>query len=93
MKKIILSIIIIMCSSGVLLAANCEGALAKLKPSCNFIGEGVQQMKNFSKNNKTIDKSLENAGVIKKKSSRKTLKQIAEENKTIDQTIKNMKKK
>jgi hypothetical protein len=93
MKKIILSIIIIMCSSGVLLAANCEGTLAKLKPSCNFVGKGVQQMKNFSKNNKTIGKSLENAGVIKKNKTRKTLKQIAEENKTIDQTIKNMKKK
>ena len=93
MKKIILSIIIIMCSSGVLLAANCEGTFAKLKPSCNFVGKGVQQMKNFSKNNKTIGKSLENAGVIKKNKTRKTLKQIAEENKTIDQTIKNMKKK
>ena len=38
---------------------NCESALAKLKPSCNFIGSSVKNMKEFSnslKNIKDIEK-------------------------------------
>jgi hypothetical protein len=97
MKKLIYSLFIIVCSSTILYGAdNCDGALAKLKPSCNFVGKGVEKMKDFSKNNKTIGQSLENVGVIKKKETdkpKKTLKQIAKENKTIDQTIRNMENK
>ena len=52
----------------------CDTFLAKLKPSCNFIGKGgevsgksgkmlgkgVENMKAFSKKNKTLDQSGEN---------------------------------
>ena len=35
----------------------CETALQKLKPSCNFIGEGAKKLKKISEENKTIDKT------------------------------------
>lgn len=97
MKNLILSILLIFASTTLFAAdKNCESALAKLKPSCNFIGAGVDNMKKFSKNNKTIGQSLENTGIIKKDKPielKKSLKKLAEENKTIDQTIKNINKK
>ena len=61
---------------------NCESALAKLKPSCNFIGSSVENMKEFSKKNQTIGQTL---GIEKK-----SLREFSEENKTIDQTLKNL---
>jgi len=66
---------------------NCDTDIAKLKPSCNFIGSGITKLKNFSKKNKTIGQTL---GI---KKNNKTLKEIANENKTIDQTYRNIKEK
>ena len=43
---------------------NCEGVLAKLKTDCNFVGKSMKKMKEFSKENKTINQSIDN---IKKK--------------------------
>ena len=60
----------------------CETALQKLKPSCNFIGSSVENMKEFSKKNQTIGQTL---GIEKK-----SLREFSEENKTIDQTLKNL---
>ena len=40
---------------------NCDKMINKLKPSCNFLGKGVNKMKEFSKNNQTIDQTLNNA--------------------------------
>ena len=37
----------------------CETALQKLKPSCNFIGEGAKKLKEISEENKTIDEKIE----------------------------------
>ena len=65
----------------------CDTALSKLKPKCNFVGEGMDKMKKFSKKNKTIDQTL---GINKEK---KSLKEFSKENKTIDQTFKNIKEK
>ena len=45
---------------------NCEGVLAKLKTDCNIVGKSMKKMKEFSKENKTIDQSIDN---IKKKLS------------------------
>tara|TARA_A100001015_G_C15015530_1_gene725301 strand:+ start:257 stop:463 length:207 start_codon:yes stop_codon:yes gene_type:complete len=68
MKKIILISIFTLFSTIVLSQENktkCETALQKLKPSCNFIGDGMNKMKSFSKKNKTIDQTFNN--IIKKK--------------------------
>ena len=48
--------------NNVLFAENnkCETAIQKLKPSCNIIGKGVNKLKEFSKNNQTIDQSFKN---------------------------------
>ena len=43
---------------------NCEGVLAKLKTDCNIVGKSIKKMKEFSKENKTINQSIDN---IKKK--------------------------
>ena len=43
---------------------NCEGVLAKLKTDCNIVGKSMKKMKEFSKENKTINQSIDN---IKKK--------------------------
>ena len=70
---------------------NCKSALSKLKPSCNFIGKGVDGMTKFSAKNKTIGQSM---GIEKKpKSKSKSLKEFSKENKYITDTIKNNKKK
>ena len=45
---------------------NCEGVLAKLKTDCNIVGKSMKKMKEFSKENKTINQSIDN---IKKKLS------------------------
>lgn len=98
MKKILIAIFLLSFLSYASAAEeeNCKTALAKLKPEC---AEWLKKFKSFSKANQTIDKSLENAGIIEKKQpgekSRplKKLKEIAQENKTVDQTIDNLKKK
>ena len=43
---------------------SCEGILAKLKANCNIVGKGMKKMKEFSKENQTINQSIRN---IKKK--------------------------
>ena len=68
---------------------NCKSALSKLKPSCNFIGKGVDGMTKFSAKNKTIGQSMG----IEKKPKSKSLKEFTKENKYITDTIKNHKKK
>ena len=40
---------------------NCAG-LAKLKSECNFVGKGMNKMKEFSSKNKTIDQVGKNLG-------------------------------
>ena len=42
----------------------CEGMMAKLKKECNIVGKSMDKMKEFSKENKTINQSIDN---IKKK--------------------------
>ena len=63
----------------------CNTILSKLKPECNFIGIGAKKLKLISNNNKTINQSLENAGVIEKKDPKKkmTLKELNEKYKPI----------
>ena len=39
---------------------NCDTALSKLKPKCNLIGKGMDKMKKFSKDNRTLNQSVEN---------------------------------
>ena len=38
----------------------CDTALSKLKPKCNLIGKGMDKMRKFSKDNKTLDQSFGN---------------------------------
>ena len=86
MKKIIILITVLMFPSLLNSAENCETKLSKLKPSCNVIGKGFKNLKEFSSKNQTIGQSL---GMKKGK----TLKDISSENKTLDQTYKNVKDK
>jgi hypothetical protein len=69
--KIIIYISLLFLFSFTLISAaepNCTTTLSKLKPECNFIGKGVDKMKNFSKKNKTIDQSINNiSDAVKKK--------------------------
>ena len=38
----------------------CNTTLGKLNPKCNFIGKGMEKMKKFSEQNKTLDQSFKN---------------------------------
>ena len=69
---------------------NCTTTIAKLKPSCNFMGSSVDSLKKFSSKHKTIGQTL---GIESGTKKIKTLKKFSKENKTIDQTIKNIKEK
>ena len=40
----------------------CEGILAKLKAECNIVGKSMNKMKEFSKDNKTLDQVGDNIG-------------------------------
>ena len=40
----------------------CEGILAKLKTECNIIGKSMNKMKDFSKDNQTLDQVGDNIG-------------------------------
>ena len=57
--------------------------LQKLKPSCNMIGKGAKKLKVISENNKTINQTLENSGVIKKNKKKLSLKELNEKYKSI----------
>ena len=74
MKRLIIILIIILIpnlSFANTESNNCEG-LNKLKPSCNFVGLGMDKLKNFSKKNQTIDQSIKNV------QDSKTLKKVKE---------------
>ena len=77
MKKILFKLIILLFSSTALYSdeIKCNSTLSKLKPECNFIGKGAKKLKAISEKNKTIDKTLENVGIIKK--DRKKLKDLS----------------
>ena len=38
----------------------CNTALGKLNPKCKFIGKGMEKMKKFSEQNKTLNQSFKN---------------------------------
>jgi hypothetical protein len=46
---------------------NCQSALAKLKPSCNVVGDALKKMKKFSAENQTLGDTYKN---IKNKKSK-----------------------
>ena len=83
-----LSLILFLSTSMYANEIKCNTTLSKLKPECNFIGKGAKKLKSISENNKTIAKSLINAGVLKKKDNIKdkkkmTLKELNEKYKPI----------
>ena len=83
-----LSLILFLSTSIYANEIKCNTTLSKLKPECNFIGKGAKKLKSISENNKTIAKSLINAGVLKKKDNIKdkkkmTLKELNEKYKPI----------
>ena len=91
MKYILIAIILIFSTLNFVHAKEkCEGTFAKLKPECNILGKSMNKMKEFSKENKTLNQTL---GINNDKSNKKSMKDIANENKTIDQTYKNIKEK
>ena len=72
-SKIIYKIFFIMLFSTTVYSneIKCNSPLSKLKPECNFIGKGAKKLKSISENNKTINQSLENLGVVEKKDPKK----------------------
>ena len=90
MKKILIVTLFLTFNytSNLVAETNCDNAINKLKPDCNFIGEGFKSLKKFSSKHKTIGQSL---GI--KSGERKTLKEFSKENKTIGQTLKNIREK
>ena len=69
MKYLYIIIIFIFNSYNVAIAnEKCEGMMAKLKKECNIVGKSMDKMKEFSKENKTIDQSFRN---IKEKFKKK----------------------
>ena len=62
MKKILYIFIAIIFSYSPINAneIKCDTALSKLKPKCNLIGKGMDKMRKFSKENKTLDQSVGN---------------------------------
>ena len=62
MKKILYIFIAIIFSYSPINAdeVKCDTALSKLKPKCNLIGKGMDKMRKFSKENKTLDQSVGN---------------------------------
>ena len=86
MKKLLILITVLVYPSLINSAENCESKLSALKPSCNAIGKGFKNLKEFSSKNQTIGQSM---GIEKGKG----LRDISENNKTLDQTFKNVKDK
>ena len=69
MKYLYIIIIFIFNSYNVAIAnEKCEGMMAKLKKECNIVGKSMDKIKEFSKENKTIDQSFRN---IKEKFKKK----------------------
>ena len=74
MKKILYIFIAIIFSYSPINAneIKCDTALSKLKPKCNLIGKGMDKMRKFSKENKTLDQSVGNiTETVKKKLKKK----------------------
>ena len=83
--KFILLIIIFLIPNNIAFAdQNCETMLQKLKPSCNVINKGAKKIKKISENNKTINQTLANKGVItEKKKKNFSLKELNKKYKPI----------
>ena len=62
MKKILYIFIVLIFNSYAVNAeeVKCDTALSKLNPKCNFVGKGMEKMKKFSQENKTLDQSYKN---------------------------------
>tara|TARA_B100001287_G_C22199725_1_gene307411 strand:+ start:83 stop:304 length:222 start_codon:yes stop_codon:yes gene_type:complete len=60
--KFLLIIIFVIFSTGSLAETKteCEGVLAKLKAECNVIGKSMNKMREFSKENQTLDQVGDN---------------------------------
>ena len=74
MKKILYIFIVIIFSYSPINAneVKCDSALSKLKPKCNLIGKGMDKMRKFSKENKTLDQSVGNiTDAVKEKLKKK----------------------
>ena len=74
MKKILYIFIAIIFSYSPINAneIKCDTALSKLKPKCNLIGKGMDKMRKFSKENKTLDQSVGNiTDAVKEKLKKK----------------------
>tara|TARA_Y100000992_G_C21203745_1_gene461833 strand:+ start:461 stop:694 length:234 start_codon:yes stop_codon:yes gene_type:complete len=41
---------------------DCEGLLAKLKAECNIVGKSMEKMREFSKDNQTLNQVGDNIG-------------------------------
>ena len=57
MKKILYIFIVLIFNSYAVSAeeVKCDTALSKLNPKCNFVGKGMEKMRKFSQENKTLD--------------------------------------
>ena len=74
MKKILFILIAIIFSYSPINAneVKCDTPLSKLKPKCNLIGKGMDKMRKFSKENKTLDQSVGNiTDAVKEKLKKK----------------------
>ena len=62
--KYLLVILLILYTSKTFAASDpeCEGILAKLKSDCNIVGKSMNKMKEFSKENQTLDQVGDNIG-------------------------------
>ena len=62
MNKILYIFIILIFNSYAVSAeeVKCDTALSKLNPKCNFVGKGMEKMRKFSQENKTLDQSYKN---------------------------------
>jgi hypothetical protein len=60
MKKILYIILIFNFNPINAEEVKCDTALSKLNPKCNFLGKGMEKMKKFSKENRTLDQSYKN---------------------------------
>ena len=63
MKFLLIIIFVIFSTSSLAeTKTECEGILAKLKAECNIVGKSMNKMKEFSKDNKTLDQVGDNIG-------------------------------
>ena len=62
MNKILYIFIILIFNSYAVSAeeVKCDTALSKLKPKCNFVGKGMEKIREFSQENRTLDQSYKN---------------------------------